>query len=209
MTDDIPSIGTWANNAELIADVAALGWLRDDHTVLDVTYGHGRFWTKYRPPLLTGVDLNPTKSALGPIDFRHLPFRDDAFDVVVFDPPYKLSGRPALGDFDEAYGIEEYKRWQDRMQLIHDGAWEAARVARVSVLVKCQDQVVSGKMRWQTDVITDLMDDAGFRKADRFDYPTRGRDQPAGRTQRHARHEHSQLLVFTRGCQDNGVRLPG
>lgn len=203
---EIQSIGEWASNAELIADVAALGWLRDDYTVLDTTYGHGRFWTKYRPPLLTGVDVNPSKSMTGTsVDFRNLPFPDRSFDVVVFDPPYKLSGTPELDDFDEAYGIDVPSRWQDRMQLIADGAGECARVAAKHLLVKCQDQVVSGQMRWQTDVVTDVVCAAGFRKADRFDFRSGGIPQPSGRRQVHARHSASQLLVFTRGQQNNGV----
>lgn len=88
---EIPSIGTWASNAELIADgVRPLGWLPDDALVLDCTYGKGRFWTKYRPPRLVGVDLNPLKAEHVQADFVRLPFPDHCFDVVVFDPDYKL-----------------------------------------------------------------------------------------------------------------------
>lgn len=88
---EIRSIGTWASNAELIADaVVPLGWIGDHHTVLDCTYGKGRFWTKYRPPRLVGVDLNPLKAHTVQADNRRLPFPDHCFDVVVFDPDYKL-----------------------------------------------------------------------------------------------------------------------
>lgn len=142
MSEEVQSIGGWNTNAELLADVASLGWITDDMTVLDATYGRGRFWTKYRPPKLTGVDLNPAKSPAGVVvDFRAMPFRDRSFDVVVLDPPYKLSGRPDLGDFDEAYGIDVPARWQDRMQLIAEGVLECARVASQHLLVKVQDQV--------------------------------------------------------------------
>lgn len=142
MSDEIQSVGDWATNAELIADVAALGWLRDEYTVLDTTYGKGNFWTKYRPPLLTGVDRNPAKSLTGEaVDFRHLPYPDRAFDVVVFDPPYRLNGTPDREDFDESFGIEDVTRWQERMRLIAAGSHECARVARRNVLVKVQDQV--------------------------------------------------------------------
>ena len=204
---DIQSIGTWNTNAELIADVAVLGWLGDDLTTLDATYGQGAFWTKYRPPHLIGVDINPAKSPYGEADFRHLPFGDRSFDVVVFDPPYKLNGTPALAGFDGSYGVDVPSTWQDRMQVIADGARDCARVARKHLLVKCQDQVVSGKMRWQTDVVTAIAYAAGFRKADRFDFRSSGIPQPAGRRQMHARHSVSQLLIFTRGTQDNGVDL--
>lgn len=204
--EEVQSIGDWSTNAELIADVAVLGWLADDLTVLDATYGLGAFWTKYRPPLLTGVDINPERSPWGcAVDFRDLPFDDRSFDVAVLDPPYKLNGTPSLEGFDASYGVDARSSWQDRMRLIADGARECARVARKHLLVKCQDQVVSGKMRWQTDVVTEVAYRAGFRKADRFDFRSAGIPQPAGRRQQHARHSVSQLLVFTRGVQDNGL----
>lgn len=201
---EIQSVGAWPTNGALIADVAALGWITNEMTVLDVTYGYGKFWTVYRPPLLTGTDINPNKSDKGSVDFTNLPYQDDWFDVVVFDPPYKLSGTPSLDDFDEKYGIEMPTRWQDRMTLIVEGAAECARVAHHTVIVKCQDQVVSGKMRWQTDEVTTAITSVGFRKADRFEYGAgRGRPQPDGRMQKHARHEASQLLVFARGSVCN------
>ena len=213
------SVGTWHTNGELIADVARLGWITDDLTVLDITYGHGKFWTDYKPPLLVGVDLNPTKTdpAIGPVDFCRPPFDHRSFDVVVFDPPYKLSGTPSLDDFDERYGIEAPTRWQDRMALILTGAARCADLARLHLLVKVQDQVVSGAMRWQTREVADAVEPLGFRQADRFDFGAlrlddedeldvrRGRPQPPGREQKHARHQASQLLVFTR----RGVRQPG
>ena len=220
VTPEVLSVGAWATNAELVAEVAALGWLTDDMDVLDATYGKGNFWTEYRPPRLVGIDLNPAKSdpLWGPMDFRDLAFADRSFDAVVFDPPYKLNGTPSLDDFDTAYGIEAPTNWRDRMALILDGAAECARVAKRHLLVKCQDQVVSGQMRWQTDAVTDVVTSLGFRKADRFDFGAlkiadddelevkRGRSQPPGRSQVHARHNASQLLVFTRGRVDNGSR---
>lgn len=203
--EDIRSIGDWNTNAELLADVASLGWITDDMSVLDATYGHGRFWTKYRPPNLLGVDLNADKSMDGPQDFRALPYSDGTFDVVVFDPPYRLNGTPDQ-DYDEAFGIDTVAGWRDRMALICEGAAECARVASKHLLVKCQDQVVSGQMRWQTDAVTEVVTARGFRKADRFDFGSSGgRPQPPGRRQVHARHSASQLLIFTRGRVDNGV----
>lgn len=223
---DVLSVGAWQTNGELVADVARLGWITDDMTVLDVTYGHGKFWTDYKPPLLLGVDLNPTKSDpdTGPVDFLNPPFASRSFDVVVFDPPYKLSGTPSLDDFDERYGIEAPTRWQDRMALITGGAARCADLARLHLLVKVQDQVCSGAMRWQTREVADAVEPLGFRQADRFDFGAlrldedeeldvrRGRPQPPGREQKHARHQASQLLVFTRsgvGSGSNQVRSDG
>lgn len=194
---EVWAIGRWNDNAEMIADVARLGYL--DGRVLDCTYGAGRFWRLWQPEILVATDLNPAKSPSVPdgVDFTAMPFPDRDFDAVVFDPPYRLNGTPDQ-DFDEGYGIDAYTSWQERMALILAGTAEAARVADRDLLVKCQAQVVSGAVRWQDDEVTAVAVDAGFRKIDRFDLHYSPRKQPKGRRQAHARRNHSTLLVFRR-----------
>lgn len=202
---EIQSVGAWATNAELICDVAALGWLPEGDSVLDCTYGLGKFWTKYRPSGLIGSDMNPEKAPDVVANFTMLPFDHASVDVVVFDPDYKLSGTPALGSFDARYGTDVAKTPVERLRGITEGAHEAARVARKHLLVKCQDQVVSGEMCWQSAEVTQAIvaeGRPGWRLAERFDFPGKGIPQPGGRRQLHARHSYSQLLVFTRLRRD-------
>lgn len=183
----------WPTNAHLIADVAKLGYL-DGH-VLDATYGEGNFWTVWRPERLTTMDRY--KPADVRADFSDPPFPELSFDSVVFDPPYKLSGTPALGQFDDRYGIGIATPARLRMALILDGVYSCATLARRYLLVKCQDQVVSGKVTWQTDeIMRELYAEGAWEKVDRFDFiytprPQRGR-------QVHARRNTSTLLVFER-----------
>lgn len=105
------------------------------------------------------------------------------------------SGTPDLGEFDERYGIEEYSDWRARMWLIEDGLRECLRVARHRVLLKCQDQVVSGKKVWQTIEFTKIAEQEGWRLVDQL-HVAGYRPQPGGRTQVHARQAFSTLLVF-------------
>jgi SAM-dependent methyltransferase len=193
------------DNADLIDACFELGYISDADNVLDCTYGLGRFWTRRRPTNLVASDLNPAKSPVGEsIDFRHIPFDDETFDVVVFDPPYKLNGAsrgvgPASCDAD--YGVAgEAVRWQDRHALIRDGIAECVRVLKYGgrLLVKCQAQVCSGAVRWQDREFADHAERRGARLVDRFDLLGH-RKQPAGRRQVHARRNHSTLLVFERG----------
>jgi len=189
------AIHKWKDNAELIADCAKLGYL--EGKVLDPTWGEGNFWTRYRPKILIGTDAVTPKSPIGySVDFRHQPWADQEFDSVVFDPPYKLNGTPDP-EWDEKYGVHIPTRWQDRMALIRDGAVECARIAKTYLLVKVQDQVSSGKIRWQTDEVTNAVLPLGFEKHDRFDFLSY-RAQPEGRSQKHAHRCSSQLLVFKR-----------
>ena len=193
----IPAVHAWPSNGHLIRDVADLGYVGD--YVLDVTYGLGNFWTQWMPLVLLGVDANPEKSMTGEsVDFTSLPFGDGEWDTVVFDPPYKLNGTPDP-DVDERYGVEVPTRWQDRMSLMLAGLAECCRVASSTVLAKCQDQVCSGKVRWQTLEFEAEARISGFRQVDRFDLLGTTRPQPMdGRRQRRAHGRPSTLLVFQR-----------
>lgn len=194
----VMAYGTWATNAELIRDVATLGYLREGWWTLDPTYGEGTFWKLWRPKVLTATDLDPLRAPDGVVDFTAMPWDRGAFDAVVFDPPYKLNGTPDP-ILDQRYGVHRYTRWQDRMDLIRAGLDECARVLGEGyLLVKCQDQVCSGKVRWQTDEVTNHLARLGLGKVDRFDFPSY-RPQPNGRRQVHARRNTSSLLVFQWG----------
>lgn len=203
----IPATYPWASNASLIAAVARLGYL--DGSVLDVTYGKGSFWKIFRPADFHAHDLR-----LDGVDFRNLPEADDSYDVVVLDGPYKLNGTPSAADV--RYGVDEPATWQERHALIRAGMDEGARVARKRLIVKCQDQVCAGHVRWQTIEFTNhMVDKHGAVLVDRFDMTGKVRKQPLfgarrkgfigpprPRRQVHAQGRPSTLLVFDVSCSD-------
>lgn len=197
----ILAFGERTTNAQLMADCAALGYLPEP--VIDMTYGKGRFWTEYQPGELITNDLDETRGADYCENFCRLPFVGDSFGAAVFDPPYKLNGTgggggPATSDAD--YGVVARASIDGRHALMRLGLIEAFRITRPGgfVLAKCQDQVSSGKMQWQTDMLTRVAEERGHRKVDELH--VRGyRAQPAGRRQRHARRDYSTLLVFQVG----------
>lgn len=187
-----------ANNGELIARVASQGYIRG--RVLDATFGNGIFWRRYMPKRLVTLDARDLAAIQG--SFTRSPFRPKSFATVVFDPPYKLNGRPdsAKDGSDYRYGVDSYARWQDRMQLISDGVDELEGLLADGghLLVKCMDQVVSGAMRWQTDLVTERAQRAGLVKVERHDMLTRPRPQPEGRASKHCQANYSTLLIFKR-----------
>lgn len=217
------AIGEAKDNADLILDCVALGYLRKDMNVLDPTYGLGRFWSKWTPDNLTACDLNPKRSPLGmvcsfgcetfdlrrhekdypghelkgqSVDFRKMPFGDKSFAAVVFDPPYKLNGSGGSHASDDGYGVatKGISR-NDKYALIFDGIAECLRVTSEWLFVKVMDQVNSGQIRWQTDDVTEYAKSLGCRKVDSF-FLKGYREQPEGRRQVHARRNYSTLLVF-------------
>jgi SAM-dependent methyltransferase len=184
----------WPSNAELIEACARLDYLDADALTLDATFGRGIFWRTWRPRRLITADKSKGRPMLR-ADFTRLPFPDHTFDRVILDPPYKLNGTDA-GE-GERYGVERYASWQGRHQLIRGGITDCARVLRPAgvLLVKCQDQVCSGAVRWQTDEFTRHAESLGLDKVDRLDRLGH-RPQPAGRRQVHAHGRPSSLLVF-------------
>lgn len=202
----------WATNGDLIADVARLGYLETSDLILDPTWGLGRWWTQWQPDDggLIGSDIDPTKSPLGySVDFRTMAWAADRFDAVAFDPPYKLNGT-ATKSVDGRYGVDIYAGPNERHLLITDGMTECTRVLKPGgiLLVKCQDQVCSGRIWWQTDLFTTHANSLGLTKVDRFDLLGGGRPQPA-RTrkdgkpsvQQHAYGRPSTLLIFRKGAR--------
>lgn len=198
--NEVLALGERRTNADLIAACRDLGYLADSDRILDPTYGLGRFWQQWRPQHLIACDLDISRSPFGrSIDFTAMPFPEDAFDAVVFDPPYKLNGTGGSHASDDGYGVADQwgAGWQGRHDLIRAGITECTRVLRPGgvLLVKCQDQVCGGKVRWQTREFADHAETLGHRLVDSL-LLAGHRRQPPGRRQHHARRNYSTLLVL-------------
>jgi hypothetical protein len=192
------AVASYRTNGDLIAAAARLGYLRKDWITLDPTFGLGVFWSVWRPDILIAHDLDPTKSPTGEsVDATDLPYPDRSFPAGVIDGPYKLNGTPDL-HVDGRFGVDKVTRWQDRMALLARMLEEGARVGDGFLLFKCQDQVCSGRVRWQADIFTEQARRLGLGKVDRLDFASY-RPQPDGVRQVTARRNTSSLLVFRRG----------
>jgi hypothetical protein len=201
---EVRAIGTRTTNAEAIVDCVTLGYLGHDRITADVTYGLGGFWKLWRPSELVffASDLDIARSPAGEsIDFTALPYETASMDTVVFDPPYKLNGTSTEGSpSDERYGVDKTASIMQRHGLMLDGLTECIRVTKPGgfILAKCQDQVCSGKMQWQTHMMALHGGMIGARLRDSL-FVQSYRPQPLGRVQKHARRDYSTLLIFEKG----------
>ncbi len=190
----------FTNNADLIADVAELRF-RPDDVVLDVTFGRGTFWKKYRPANLIAHDIR-----LDGVDFQCLPEADSSADIVVFDPDYTSTGNKATSTipaFSDRYGIGEVRGWQALFAKVGAGLKECARVTRRELLVKSADYVESGQRRFLHHHVVTTCLELGLTQVDELvlvrAHPG---PQPASnldgtpRCQEHAHQAHSFLSVF-------------
>jgi len=181
-------------NARAVVDLVSLGRLKASDSILDSTYGLGRFWRDWRPVDLVAVDLDPAKAPDGVADFTAPQFPDRSFDVVVLDPPYGLRGTSRLA-MDAGYGLGSYRSPSEVAALIRVGVAECARVAGRAVLVKVMDQIAGGSQHWQTVAVHAQAAELGLDVVEEL-HVTAPVRQPLGRRQVHAHGRPSTLLVL-------------
>lgn len=208
--DPILAAYPWNTNGDLIADVARL-YFQPDDAVLDVTYGRGVWWKKFTPAIFTwhSRELNPESD----FDFCNLPYEDNSYDVVAYDPPYtSIGGRKGskMSELHERFGLIDAPTSPKGLQVLMDeGLDEVVRVSRRLVLYKCQDYISSGKFWPGTHYALTHALDIGCTILDRFERTQPNpRPQPSGRTrkgkngeriptvQQHARRNISTLFVL-------------
>jgi hypothetical protein len=190
----------WKTNADLIYDVWRLGYVKG--VVFDMTPGTDGLWWRrlsdhsgYAKGIkfiaMNGLNDGPKR------DFRRTLYEDSTFDVVAYDPPYKLNGNPkGLAELSERYGVDIPTKVDQRHEMMLMGFFEALRIARKYVIVKCQDQVANNVIHWQTQMLIGSADPMA-KMVERFDMLGHHIPQPMeGREQRHAHARPSTLLVF-------------
>lgn len=185
------------DNAGLIASIAPL-YLTG--SVLDVTYGQGAWWRRFTPSAFAHHDL-----ADDGVDFRALPYEDDAWDTVCFDPPYipsrAMHTSTKRGRTHRlAYGLTERRSRTDVETLFAEGLVECARVARRFVLAKCCDYSEGGGSFVLGHVSAIAAGETvGLRVADLIVhgyFNAGGPTNPTMRRVKRTRRTHSYLIVF-------------
>lgn len=192
----LQSVFTGQRSADLMAAVAPL-YLTG--SVLDVTYGKGKWWERFTPEPFTFHDLE-----LDGVDFRDLPHEDREFETVCYDPPYVPAGGAATHprlhkDFRGAFGLTAGRTASAFDQLVMDGLAECCRVANRWLLVKCMEFVGSSAFTDMPTDITNAARELGFVKHDQIVH--HAGSGPGGHNifvVKRARRCHSYLLVFTR-----------
>jgi len=167
------AMGKWRTNAEMIRDaVVPLRHLRPEWSTVDPCWGLGLMWTLWEPEVMYGYDLDPAKSPTGlSVDACNVPHDDHSVDVAFLDGPYKLNGRPDV-PVDSRYGVHEWATREGRHQLLRNIVTDGCRYARHRVLVKAQDQTNGGRVRWQTEMLTEHARDLGWEKVESWLFPS-------------------------------------
>ena len=185
-----------------------------DRRLADVTYGKGVFWRKIHTEK---YDFHPSDIADG-TDCRNLPYGDESFDCIVFDPPYMegffrnensiKAGAGTHDAFRDHYsnGHEAPKnggrKWHAAVvEFYEEGGREALRVLRDSgvFIVKCQDEVSANRQNLTHVEIINAYAEKGFFCKDLFVVVRPNRPGVSRLLKQvHARKNHSYFLVFVK-----------
>lgn len=118
-------------------------------TVADVTFGRGGFWSRSLPGLR--FDRRPLPRVQALADFRALPLSAGAVDVVVYDPPFQpRNQQQPCGKMATRFTTGGCRTAAEIRQLVVAGALECRRVARLGLLVKCQDYINGRMPSWMS-----------------------------------------------------------
>ena len=174
----------WNSDDGAFCEAAIPFYLRRERRtpVLDATWGNGVFW-KSSPlrPEVVGIDLCLDKRPTLYADNQVMPFGDDTFDVIVYDPPHVThdwSPWDSAGQYAVAAGRGSIA------YLYPAFLAEAQRVLTPDgiVIAKIADQIHSGRTFLQTFEFTALLPEHGFVACDLIvKVRASARPQPSGR----------------------------
>ncbi len=192
--------------------------------VADVTYGKGVFWKKVNKEdydlFFSDIKTKGLPEGCVPgIDSTSLPYEDESFDALVFDPPYMHTpgGTAHNGhqNFEQYYAnngngqsvnrekgkdsTELPKYHEAVLDLYYRSALEAYRVLKKNgiYIVKCQDEVCSNKQRLTHLEITIELQNYGFITEDLFVVVRKNKPGVSRmKKQYHARKNHSYFMIY-------------
>lgn len=164
--------------AECIQDIFRLHFRRA-HSVIDATYGKGRFWDWPHQLKVYGVDIDPQAGCCIRASYMGLPFRRQSVDVVCFDPPFIftpginriigtkrffLGAESRQSDFTDDSARK--RKWEAASHELHKPKnpyqllrqtvrvmLAAKRIARYGLILKGQDLIVNKPDWWMYNVM--------------------------------------------------------
>lgn len=190
--NDLPILtGCTTTNAQMIRNALTL-YVPPGAVIADVTYGRGVFW---KDTNRTGYTLLASDIQTG-VDFRALPYADDSIDCLVLDPPYMHGGATVKESINTCYKNENGSH-ESVLRLYAGGILEAARVLKKKgiILIKCQDEIESGKQRMSHVEILSLLTTFGFAMLDLMVLIQSTIPAMRETYQKSARKNHSYLII--------------
>jgi SAM-dependent methyltransferase len=176
--------------------------LKKPGLVLDATINAGRFW-KGSGRNVVGIDIDPKFRPHLVADNRRMPFKNNCFDVVVYDPPHVPNqGKDKAKDFNTRFGLVLKSLATTRYNLNHlykPFVREAFRVLRPKGVLFCKitDYIHDHRYQWAHVELMQAAVAVGFCACDCIVKVRKGPIiDPKWKKAHHARRHHCYWLVF-------------
>jgi len=197
----LPSV--WdGDDAELLEQMLNFYPRASPGFILDATVNVGRFWRgSSRRVIGLDIDSKFNPDVVG--DNSKMPFADESFDVVVYDPPHVPNqGRDRQKDFNARFGLVVKSARENGYSLTHTYApfvEEAYRVLKPEGVLfgKLIDYVHNHRMHWAHLEFLQVATARGFTACDLIVKVRTGPIiDPKWKVAHHARRQHAYWLVF-------------
>jgi SAM-dependent methyltransferase len=170
---------------------------------LDPTYSKGNFYKNKINPPKHKFDKYPQTDGVEYSDVVDLPFDDESFSIVMFDPPFLATRGPSLKVENGSNIINRrftvFQTEKDLHVFYIDALHELYRILKPDgiLIFKCQDKVSSGKQYFSHCFVHDQAIKIGFYPKDMFVLLAKNRVISGKHgNQMHARKFHSYFWVL-------------
>lgn len=186
---------------------------------LDCTYSKGNFWKNLPQPVYKS-DIFPLYKFVIQADSRKLPFNDNSFNSVIFDPPFVIGGSLKDKNYDgnsvkTAKRFGYYTNFNSLKEHYYKSLIEINRILKdKGILVfKCQDIVAGGKNYFSHNLVFNYAIETGFYPIDLFILLAKVRLNSFGvnsrwQNQYHARKYHSYFWILKKSPNKIDYSIP-
>lgn len=173
---------------------------------LDCTYSKGVFYKNeiVKEPIFKS-DLEPQLNDVIQANSENLPFNNEQFKCIIYDPPFVISGKTYKDSDENSCKISKrfscYHSWQELKDNYTKTLIELNRILQKNgiIIVKCQNTISGGKQHWTHYMLIKHALEIGLSLKDEFILHNKSKMTSFGgrwKTQQHAMKHHSYFLVF-------------
>ena len=170
--------------------------------ILDATVNVGRFWRGSSWEVI-GLDIERRFKPTIVGDNLQMPFRDESFDVVVYDPPHVPNqGKDRTKDFNSRFGLVLKSSRENGYNFSHlypPFASEAHRILRPEGILFCKiaDYIHNHRYQWAHLELIGAARTVGFCACDCIIKIRKGPiTSPRWKRAHHTRRHHCYWLIF-------------
>lgn len=175
--------------------------------ILDATVNEGRFWRGSNRPVV-GLDIEASFKPTVIGSNMAMPFKDECFDVVVYDPPHiPNQGKDNEKDFNTRFGLVVKSPKENGYNLNHTYppfCAEAYRVLKPEgiLFAKIADYVHGHRTQWAHFELMKAAIAVGFCACDMIVKVRKGPIvDPRWKVAHHARRQHAFWIVFRKSAK--------